>query len=163
MLSRRSTHALVSFFDFRHGKQQHFRPSSSASLVLSILFVLRQHRNLSKHSEHLLGAASDAIPLSICAAVDTRSSDCSDTTFAAFFPQHFIRFQQDGFIGSELLIDGLGVLRLQRLQHDKFFRRRHGMHNLDMHGVQHFEHLQQPCRSSASPFSDLFVREGNKF
>lgn len=164
ILSRRlSAHALVSFFFFLHGKQQHLRPSSSASLVLSILFVFRQHRNLSKHKEHFPGAFSGGTPLSICAAVDTRSSDCSDITFAAFLPQHFMRFQQDGLTGSELLIDGFCDLRLQHLQHDKFFKRRHGMHSLEKHGAQHFEHLQQPCFSSASPFSDLYFRERIKF
>lgn len=163
ILSRRlSTHALFSFFDFRHGKQQHFLLSSSVSLVLSILFVFRQQRNLSKHKEHFPGAVAavwlDEIPLSIGPTVDTRSNDCSDIIFAAFLPQHFIRFQQDGSMWSELLIDGFDLL-LQHLQHDKFFRRRHGIQSFDKHGVQHFEHLQQPCRSSASPFSDLFTKK----
>lgn len=163
MLSRRlSTHALLSFFDFLHGKQQHLLLSSSASLVLSILFVFRQQRNLSKHKEHFPGAAGAAAsvvaPLSICPTVDTRSNDCSDITFAAFLPQHFIRFQQDGFSCSKLLIDAFDLL-LQHLQHDKFFKRRHGIHNFDKHGVQHFEHLQQPRRSSASPFSDLILKK----
>lgn len=159
MLSRRSsTHALLSFFDFRHGKQQqHFLPSSSVSLVLSILLVFRQQRNLSKHNEHLPGAALVEAPtlLSICAPAETRSRDCSDIILAAFLPQHFIRFQQDGLTWSELLLEESDLL-LQQLQHDKFFKRRHGMQNFEKHGAQHFEHLQQLWRSSASPFSDLF-------
>lgn len=144
MLSRRlSTHALLSFFDFLHGKQQHFLLSSSVSLVLSILFVFRQQRNLSRHKEHFPGAGAAVTPLSICPTADTRSSDCSDIIFAAFLPQHFMRFQQDGFTCSELLIDEFDLL-LQHLQHDKFFKRRHGIQNFDKHGAQHFEHLQQP-------------------
>lgn len=130
--------------------------------MLSILFVFRQQRNLSRHKEHLPGAfaaaVSDETPLCICSTVDTRSNDCSDIIFAAFLPQHFIRFQQDGLMWSEFLTDESDLL-LQHLQHDKFFKRRQGMQSFDRHGVQHFEHLQQPCRSSASPFSDLHFKK----
>lgn len=114
------------------------------SLVVSTLFVFRQQRNLSKHREHFPGAAASLVtPLSVCATADTRSNDCSDIIFAAFFPQHFMRFQQDGFTLSDPLI-GDFAFRLQHLQHDKFLRRRHGIQSFVRHGAQHFEHLQQP-------------------
>lgn len=184
ILSRRfSDHATFSRFTFRrHGiQQQHIRTSSlSSSVVLSILFVLRQQINLSIHKRHLprlwtVSSVATALATVVAAAVapsitENLSTDSTSPSCVFFLPpQQRIFFQQDDFVGGLLVVVSCWFFNFSDIglvfdwffrQQFEHFKRLHGIHILLQHGVQHFDNLQQPQPvgwSSASPFSDLRV------
>lgn len=154
LLRLESAHAIFSGFGLRFGKQKQHLPISSPSFVLSILFVLRQHKNLSIHKRHLPLFASTAPSTS--PTVDTLSIVVSDIDFIVDFSPVFLqhRLQNDCFsfcIATVSTIDLAFDVRQHRL-----LTRVHGIQNRLQHGVQHFDNLQHDCcGSSSSPFSDL--------
>lgn len=153
---RLSVQAIGSFAFLRHGMQkQQFRTSSSGSVVLWILFVLRQHRYFARHMVHLLRCfwlwLSSVVVASFIAVVASAASvvaSCSIvvTSSMIFFCllrlHHFNRFQQESaFVSVSFKIVATAAacfspaskfcLPPRLLQHDNFFRRRHGKQSAD--------------------------------
>lgn len=114
---RLSVQAIGSFTFLRHGKQkQQFRTSSSGSVVLWILFVLRQHKNFARHMLHLLrcllllsiivvASLAAAVAIAVVAVVvawvaSVAACGSIDVTSSMFFfclfrLHHLNRFQQE--------------------------------------------------------------------
>lgn len=156
---RRSLHAMGSFFLRRHGQQEQQPVGSSdsfpvlfPSLLFWILFVLRQQNNFAKQSAHLprslvavsLAALASVSALCIvCSSIVVTSSIIFCCTCLLLRLQHFNRFQHDSapslvFVSLSCKMDVAisaafcsSANFLARLQHDSFFRRRHGRQRAD--------------------------------
>lgn len=153
---RLSVQAIGSLVFFRHGMQkQQVRTSSSGSVVVWILFILRQHRYLARHMEHLLRSFGKLLSIIVVAAfvatavasVASVVAGCSiDVTssmifFCLFRLHHLRRFQQESvFVSVSFKIVATAAACFSSasnfclprlLQHDNFLRRRHGRHNAD--------------------------------